>query len=278
MSTLENKTLVRRFYDGINAHNINVFDEVCPEGFIDHDAEPNQGKGREGVKAMFRQFFEAFPDMKMEVLAMVAEGDRVAVDAKVTGTHLGAFAGVPATGRTVTVGGFDCVRVKDGKVVERWGVFDMAKLLTQLGVVPGPKAEDLKATSRRYYEAIDKTRGDLASLKTEVFHPQMTVQFGDTLLTDVASFQGLVSSFYAAFPDLTHVVHDQIAEGDTVINRLTAKGTHKGDFAGMKPTGRSVAITAMSSHRYVDGKLFEQRVQADFVGLLTQLGAIATPG
>jgi steroid delta-isomerase-like uncharacterized protein len=270
--------LVRRFYEGISARNLNVFDELCAESFTDHNPDPHHGSSREGGKAMFRQFFEAFPDMKMEVVSMVAEGDRVGVNAKVTATHLGAFAGVPPTGRRITVGGFDWIRVKDGKVVERWGVFDMANMLTQLGVIPGPSAGDLKAMSRRYYEIIDKTRGDLATLKAEIFHPQMTVSFGARTFNDVASMQQLVQGFYASFPDLVHVVEEQIAEGDTVFNRLTIKGTHKADFAGIKATGRPFSITTMTSQRYADGKLIEQRVESDFVGLLTQLGVMAKPG
>jgi steroid delta-isomerase-like uncharacterized protein len=277
-TTVQNKALVTRIYrEGFEARNINIFDEVCAEGFVDHNPDPGHPGTRDGAKTMFRGMFEAFPDLKCEINSIVAEGDRVGAHVTMSGTHLGTFNGVPATGRRVKVTGFDWVRVQNGKIAERWGAFDAAGMLAQLGLVPGPSANDLKTMSRRYYEVMDKARGDLAPVKAELLHPQHTAIFTGKPYTDAGALQQLVQGFYAAFPDLTHVVDEQICEGDTVHNRVTVKGTQKGDFAGIKPTGRSVSFIAMTSHRYVDGKLYEQRVEVDFVGCLQQLGAMPKP-
>jgi len=273
--SIHNKSIARRLYqEGLNARKLHVLDEICADNFVDHNPEPGQAPGREGVKAMFRQFFDAFPDMVMRVDSLVAEGDLVGAHVTVTGTHLGAFAGIPATGRTVTVTGFDWVRIQNGKVVERRGVFDQLGMMAQLGAVPGPSAVDLKAMSRRYYDMLDKGRGDLAAIKNELFHPMHTTYFCGQGPIDPSGLQMLAQQFWAAFPDLTHTIAEQICEGDTVVNRLTARGTHNGDFAGVKPTQRTVEVMAVTSHRYADGRLLEQRVEVDMVGVLQQIGAI----
>jgi steroid delta-isomerase-like uncharacterized protein len=276
---VQNKALVTHLFEvGLAKRNIHVLDEVCAATFVDHDPGPTNPKGAlEGVKEMFRGVFEAFPDLKCQFNAMVAENDRVGVHVTVTGTHLGAWSGAPATGRHVTHTGFDWFRIQDGKITERWGSWDLAGLFAQLGMIPGPNANDLKAISKRYYEILDKTHGDLASLTKDIFHPQHVAIFSNKPYADAATLQQLIFGFYAGFPDLVHAIEEQICEGDTVFNRLTVKGTHKGEFAGLKPTGKPFAFRAVSAHRYADGKLVEQRIEGDFLGLMQQLGVKPSP-
>jgi steroid delta-isomerase-like uncharacterized protein len=69
---------------------------------------------------------------------MIAEGDKVAVRAKMTGTHRKEFMGLPATGNKVTVTGISIYGVVDGKIVEHWEQFDAMGMMQQLGAVPGP--------------------------------------------------------------------------------------------------------------------------------------------
>ena len=66
---------------------------------------------------------------------------------------------------------------------------------------------------------------------------------------DRAAFQQFGQAFYAGFPDLRHHVEAQVAEGDTVTNRLLVRGTHRGAFQGIPPTGRAVEITAITMQR-----------------------------
>lgn len=277
MTQLQNKSTARRLYEAVNTRNFHVVDEICADNFVDHNPDPGQLPGREGVKAMFRQFCEAFPDLTLRVDSLVAEGDLVCARVTATGTHLGSFAGLPPTGRLVTVTGFDWVRVQNGKVVERRGVFDQAGMMAQLGAVPGPKASDLKAMSKRYFEMMDRGRGDLAAIKNELFHPRLTAYFGGQGPLDPGDVQQLAQAFWSAFPDLQHDVVEQVCEGDTVINRLTAKGTHAGDFNGIKPTNRKAQVDVISMHRFADGRLLEMSIEVDMVSLLVQIGAMPKP-
>jgi predicted ester cyclase len=81
-----------------------------------------------------------------------------------------------------------------------------------------------------------------------------------------------------AFPNLEVTVEDQVAEGDRVVTRWITRGTHKGEFQGIPPTGRQVAITGITIFLVADDKLLEGWSNADMLGMLQQLGAVPEPG
>jgi steroid delta-isomerase-like uncharacterized protein len=81
-----------------------------------------------------------------------------------------------------------------------------------------------------------------------------------------------------AFPDLEWVMDEMVAEGDTVSSRFTWRGTHRGAFLGVPPTGKHVIVTGMVFDRVVEGRLVESRLLMNTLSLLAQLGAIALPG
>ena len=85
------------------------------------------------------------------------------------------------------------------------------------------------------------------------------------------------ASLRRAFPDLQIKVEEQIAEGDKVVTRWTAHGTHKGEFVGILPTGRRVVMAGIDIDRIANGKLVECWTKSNDLGMLQQLGAIPTP-
>ena len=84
--------------------------------------------------------------------------------------------------------------------------------------------------------------------------------------------------FRQAFPDGSMTVEDMIAEGDAVATRKTFRGTHEGEFMGIPPTGRHVAIGLIDIVRVVDGRVVEHWNVVDNLGLLQQLGVLPPPG
>jgi steroid delta-isomerase-like uncharacterized protein len=88
----------------------------------------------------------------------------------------------------------------------------------------------------------------------------------------------LMTMYLTAFPDLRFAVEDMVAEGDKVVTRLTARGTHRGELLGVPPTDRAIAITAVEIYRFDGGRIAEQWVIGDVLGLLQQLGAVPAPG
>ena len=127
------------------------FSEVRPSGadpsttssspdFVWHG--PDQDiRGYEQAKQNAALFLAAFPDFHMDVHYMLAEGDKVAAHATVSGTHQGEFAGMPPTGNRVEVTATDILRVEDGKIAEHWGNSDNLGMMQQLGAIPPPPGQ-----------------------------------------------------------------------------------------------------------------------------------------
>ncbi len=90
--------------------------------------------------------------------------------------------------------------------------------------------------------------------------------------------KAFVGAFHAAFADGHILIHQMVAEGDTVATRLTFHGTHSGDFMGIPPTGKQVTVPALDMARYADGKLVEHWGGPDQMSLMQQLGVIPSMG
>lgn len=90
-------------------------------------------------------------------------------------------------------------------------------------------------------------------------------------------FKQLVVGFRSAFPDLHLDVEDLIAEGDKVVGRYMLRGTHKGEFLGLPPSGKEVSVTGMFIRRIAGGKYVEGWDLTDALGMMQQLGVIPLP-
>jgi predicted ester cyclase len=136
----------------------------------------------------------------------------------------------------------------------------------------------LKARARRLPEEL-LTQGDLA-IADELLAPDCLHHAPDPLAPGVAGVQRWVTALRRAFSDLSAVVEAEIAEGDTVVQRIACSGTHQGEFLGLPPTGRRAAWQLVAIQRIgPDGKCAEQWASWDQLGLLQQLGALpAAPG
>ncbi len=137
----ENKALADRFHmDVFQEENLNVADEILSPDFVWHGAlGPGEDqRGPEGTKEVASAVIGAFPDRRITHEDIIAEGDKVLIRWSLSGTHQGELMGIPATGRRVTVTGFDLFRIEGGKIVEMWQEADQLGMMQQLGVVPEP--------------------------------------------------------------------------------------------------------------------------------------------
>ena len=136
------RALVHRFIDEvINRHDLDrALTELVVEDFVEHNPLPGQGPGRAGLADVLAGMFAGFPDLRWDIQETVVEADRVATFSIWTGTHLGEFLGVPATGRSVQVEAWTLDRYRDGQLTESRIIMDVAGLLTQLGAIPAPAA------------------------------------------------------------------------------------------------------------------------------------------
>lgn len=137
MTTIEqNKTIVREFIDGLFTNgDLGAVDVFLAEDFVNHDPPFGATADREGMRAAGAMFRAAFPDWHSDPGLLIGEGDLVVEQFTASGTQRGEIMGVPATGRTVRLNGINVFRVRDGRIVERWGRLDDLGLLSQLGLV-----------------------------------------------------------------------------------------------------------------------------------------------
>jgi steroid delta-isomerase-like uncharacterized protein len=141
MSDLDNKAVVRRFYeDVLNARNADLLDDLAIEDYIEHDPFPGQGNGRADLKARVGMFFGAFNPLHFNIEDVIAEGDKVVVRWTNAGTDSGGFMGAPATGREFRIAGIDIHVVRDGRLAEHWHVVDLLAQMQQLGLIPQPES------------------------------------------------------------------------------------------------------------------------------------------
>jgi steroid delta-isomerase-like uncharacterized protein len=140
MSTEQNKALVRQLVEEIfNRGNISLADELLAPDFVEREElPPGMPRDREGVKLLTTMLRSAFPDFKATIDDIVAEGDKVVIRQTWSGTQKGEFMGVPPTGKRVSFGVIDIIRIAGGKFVEHWGIMDSTALMQQLGAMPAP--------------------------------------------------------------------------------------------------------------------------------------------
>jgi steroid delta-isomerase-like uncharacterized protein len=134
MSTATHKKLVTRLYEEAFVDgNLSILAEIFAADVVDHTPIPGQRDARSALEGFIPLFRAAFSGLALHVPIVLAEDDAVAAHYVWTGTHAGPFFGVPATGRAITVHGSAFFKVRDGKLSEHWGIFDLGGLMAQIG-------------------------------------------------------------------------------------------------------------------------------------------------
>jgi predicted ester cyclase len=137
-------------------------------------------------------------------------------------------------------------------------------------------SEENEALVRRYFEEIwDKGNLELIDeLFTTNFVRRGPVGTEGGEVRGLEGFKGLVSSYRTGLPDLRIPIEDQIAEGDRVVTRWRARGTHQGELMGNAPTGNPATVTGILVDQISGGKIEEEWVDYDTLHLMQQIGAV----
>ena len=138
-------------------------------------------------------------------------------------------------------------------------------------------SEENKAIARRSLEEA-WNKGELAVID-EIVGPNFVNH--DPANPGVRGPEGLkqlVTMYRTAFPDTHFTIEDQMAEGDQVVTRWTARGTHQAELMGIAATNKQVTVTGIGIDRIVGGKIEEAWVNWDTLGLMQQLGVVPAPG
>jgi len=141
MSLEKNKAIIRKWTETCNKKNLAAFDELIAPDVVDYT---HQIRGLENIKQLFTMLIKGFPDFQFTIEDMIAEGDKVWVRFKETGTHKGEYLGLAPTGKKIAVTAVHNFRIVNGKVVEDFSVSDDLAFYKQLGVIePTEKAKKL---------------------------------------------------------------------------------------------------------------------------------------
>lgn len=141
MSAEENKAVIGRFEERLNRGDVaGAVDGFVTDDVIYHDGPPGLSPGIAGYHQLIGGYVAAFPDLRLTILDMIAEGDKVVARFTVGGTHRGDLMGLAPTGKAMEVNGITILRFRDGKVAEEWELVDMLGMMQQLGAIPAPEA------------------------------------------------------------------------------------------------------------------------------------------
>lgn len=151
MSTEENKALMRRCYEQIDAaakdnRGASVLDDFVAHNFVNHNPSPGFTPDLEGLKQAYDHFLGTNPDGYHVVEDMIAEGDKVVTRLSACGTQTGELFGIPPTDKQVSMMAIAIHRIANGKIVEHWSELDNLAMMQQLGVVPLPEPPSSEET------------------------------------------------------------------------------------------------------------------------------------
>ena len=137
-------------------------------------------------------------------------------------------------------------------------------------------AEQNKVSIQRWVEAA-WNNGNLA-MADEIYSADYVVHDPAGPIHGTEALKQFVSTFRTGYPDLHAAIEDMIAEGNKVVWRYTVRGTHKGEFMGITPTGKSITLTGILISRFANDKVVEDWNNYDALGMMQQLGAIPSMG
>jgi predicted ester cyclase len=298
------KEIIRRWNEeGWSGGKYELAHEIISPNMTVHGAGGQTvGMGPDGLIDLIRTWRTAFPDGRMEIDALIVEGDTVGIRNTWYGTHQAEFYGVPASGKSVAVTSVGIDRVQGGLVTEGWGELDMVGMMQQMGALPmvGPGAvaaggspvwggtrsadggsgtrEENKDVALRLVGALAAGDGDAARELVDV----------DAFLDHspgwgTESFDSVLASYDAlrrAMPDLRFEVdrENMVCEGGEVAAHSVVRGTHSGEtLFGAAPSGNELVWTHTDFVRIVDGRVVERWTASDTLTLFQQSGVLPAP-
>jgi predicted ester cyclase len=285
-----NKALVLKMVQLVNAQQAESLGEVIADDFVDHG--PSAGGGLAGFRKGVETMHGSFPNLNLAVESLVAEGDKVTLRGTLSGIFSGKpMFGVPATGKAAKWLTIMTYRVANGKLAERWTEADTWGMLQQVGVLPSASWGDMSAMAVKPARAADqekKNKEIAAKLFDDVWVNRKLdgiggyfaeggglaagVPAGGGMRMNPALIRMVAESVFKAFPDFAAKMDFAIAEGDSVVMRITETGTQKAEYMGVAATDKKATWSDTFFFEFKDGKVETLWLQSNVMGLMGQLG------
>ena len=293
MSSEQNKAIVRHYFEEIHKRNLAVLDELLASDYVEHTPLPfPPTPGRNGTIEIAQAALRAAPDGWHTIKGQIADGEYVLTMIDAGGTFQDDLFHLKATGKPIGMSGITLHRVRDGKLVEHWGVSDFPSLLQQIGVMPGgaekpepvppparsgraPTRDEAERLMQRFVEIFNRPDYSIAD---EVLAPDFYANFiGMPPMTSRDAWKGMAQGFLGAFSDFHLTVEHALCEGEWAGGNWTWTARHTGDFMGIPATGKNVQVRGLGFYRILDGRIVEEHVIEDIMALLVQVGAVPAP-
>jgi steroid delta-isomerase-like uncharacterized protein len=137
MGIEENKKLARRQWEALGAGNFDLMGQGYDDNVLYHGGAGEERRGKAAALDLAKMYRTAFPDVRVTIEDMIAEGDRVFTRVRPQATHTGELMGMPPTGKKIDLQWvMNVVRIANGKIVEEWEIFNQMDLMRQLGAIP----------------------------------------------------------------------------------------------------------------------------------------------
>lgn len=270
------KTNIRGLFIAMDAGQVDQFGKYCATDFQMYHPFLTEPVPVDVFKGIIQGQKTAFPDMLHEITDILVEKDKASARGIFKGTNTGSMQGNPPTGNKVIlpfIVNYDLDN--NGKIKNQYVEFNVASFNAQLMKGLPPMGDPIETTNKQFASNImselnarnlDKVINNYASdARFHGWAPQAI---------DVNGYHNTMSGLLNAFPDSKFQVLDIIADGDKVVIRHQLEGTHSGAaFQGIPVTNKKVYVPATVTFRIANGKVAEAWLNADFLGMITQLNA-----
>lgn len=241
---------------GWNQRRDSAIEDYCAEDFSGQDARQGLVWGHDGIGRLMAQMLIAFPDLKVRIDDLVAEGDLVVCRTTSTGTHRADFLGIRATGRSIAMSAMVHFRIEAGRIKQAWRVWDALGVLKSLtspqelkgGLGFAPEIRDLPQSET------DLNRAALRCLLDGVWN-HGKIDISNSLLADdfilrdpnapaaysADQWRKRVAEVGQAFSNARFEIQSLIAEGDAVACRFRFDALHGGKWMGFPATGATIS-------------------------------------
>jgi predicted ester cyclase len=263
---------------------LEVADEILAPDVIIHRLDsftPDFGTGPEAMKQIVGLYRSTFPDLDVVIDDVIAAGDKLITRFTINGTQKGDLPGIPATGLPISMPGIDIYQIKNGKIVEFWHDADTLGLMKTLGAMPDRQEASAlaqnKNTAMRFRSALFNGEESL-EVADEIIAADTIIHALDSFTPELpkgpAGAKQLVGIYQTMLSDLHVSIDDNLASGDKVTLRWSAKGKHTGDLPGLPPAaGKELVTTGMDIIRFEDDKIAEIWVNWDTFGMMQQMSS-----
>ena len=141
---VSNAELIRWSFEQLNRHDVSGLRELWSDEVVERFPD-RTCRSIDEVASYFEDTFAALPDLRLEVVSIVEQGDDVFAHWKLTGTHQGPVQGIEGTGKSIELDGIDHFVLRDGRIISNFVVFDQMQYSRQLGILPAQDSAADKA-------------------------------------------------------------------------------------------------------------------------------------